>query len=120
MLFDFSNITGRKRRPDVAYVSFDSWPADRAIPHQEGWPVVPDLAVEVVSPANSADEVMEKVEEYLRVGVRCVWVLFPRQQLVQAYSSQHDGTRFHRDDVLPGLPVLTGFELPLSKLFPAA
>ena len=41
----------RNRRPDVAFVSFARWPADRTQPTSDNaWDVVPDLAIEVVSP----------------------------------------------------------------------
>jgi len=41
----------RNRRPDVAFVSYERWPRDKAESvRQNAWDVVPDLAIEVVSP----------------------------------------------------------------------
>ncbi len=57
MLFHFGNPDLPQRRPDVAFVSFQKWPKGRRIPSDQAWNVVPDLAVEVVSPTNSANEV---------------------------------------------------------------
>ena len=57
---------GRNRRPDVAYVSFDRWPADRPMPGRDNaWDVVPDLAVEVISPTDLAQETLQKVQRVL-------------------------------------------------------
>ena len=48
---------------------------------------MPDLAIEVASPT-SADEIAEKLDDYYRVGVRSVWVVYPRQFMVNAYRSR--------------------------------
>ena len=79
MIFDLRPTVDRERRPDVAFISFERWASDREVPETSSWAVVPDLAIEVVSKTNSADEIVEKVEEYFRVGVRLVWVVYRRQ-----------------------------------------
>src|SRR5215470_19511793 len=61
MLFDLTTVQ-RKRRPDVAFVSYDRWPRQRRVPRTEAWEVVPNLMVEVVSPT---DRVGEDVSEVL-------------------------------------------------------
>src|SRR5262245_35037567 len=40
---------GKKRRPDVAYVSYERWPRNKPVPETDAWDVIPDLAVEVSS-----------------------------------------------------------------------
>ena len=62
MLYLLDAPKNLQRRPDVAFVSFERWPRDRPIPGTNALEVVPDLAIEVVSPTNSANEVMEKLE----------------------------------------------------------
>ena len=59
-----------QRRPDAAFVSAARWPMDREIPVNDPWDVVPDLAIEVVSPSNSAQEVIDKLGDYFAAGVR--------------------------------------------------
>ena len=50
-LFRLALPVDRNRRPDVAFVSFERWPKDRPMVYRDNaWDVVPDLAVEVVSP----------------------------------------------------------------------
>ncbi len=51
------------RRPDLAFISFDRWPLDREVGDEPAWDVVPDLAIEVVSPTNLAEEVARKALE---------------------------------------------------------
>jgi Uma2 family endonuclease len=116
-IFDFRPAIDRERRPDVALVSFDRWARDRRIPQTRSWAVVPDLAVEIVNPSNTADEVAEKLEEYFKVGVRLVWVVYPRQLKVYAYSSPTELRVLALGDELDGGDVLPGFHLALSSLF---
>jgi Uma2 family endonuclease len=117
MLFDLTRWVGKKRRPDVAFVSYDRWPRNRRIPRAEAWEVVPNLAVEVVSRTNPADEIVDKVAEYFRSGVELVWVVYPSQQQVYAYTAPKSVRIVSRDEPLDAAPVLPGFELRLSDLF---
>jgi len=57
--------SGRNRKPDVAFVSSQRWPRDRPRRISENaWDVVPDLAVEVVSPHDLAENLLDRVFEY--------------------------------------------------------
>ncbi len=79
MIFDLRPHVDRERRPDVAFVSFERWARDRRIPRARSWHIVPELAIEIVSLTNTAEEVAEKLEEYYKAGVRLVWVVYPGQ-----------------------------------------
>jgi Uma2 family endonuclease len=108
----------RNRRPDVAFVSYDRWPADRPQSTRDNaWDVVPDLAVEVTSPNDLANAQQEKISEYFRAGVRLVWAIFPERRIVHVYEA-HDKIRVVTGaGILDGGIVLPGFELPLDRLF---
>src|SRR5439155_15268931 len=100
------------------FVSFQRWAKDRSQPEQDNaWDVVPNLAAEVVSPNDIADDLMEKTIEYFQAGVQLVWVLYPRWQLVHVYESLSNIRVLARKDDLDGGAVLPGFRLPLSSLF---
>ena len=116
MLFDLTTVQ-RKRRPDVAFVSYDRWPRQRRVPRTEAWEVVPNLVVEVVSPTDRVDDVMDKVAEYFRAGVECVWVSLPSREQVYVYDSPTQVRILTRADELHGEPVLPQFRLPLTALF---
>lgn len=109
----------RNRRTDVMFVSYERWPADRPIPATgNAWDVVPDLAVEVISPTDLADEVMEKVAEYLAAGVRLVWVIYPRLQIIHIFDAAGQIRKLAHADVLDGGNVLPGFRQLIAELFP--
>jgi Uma2 family endonuclease len=116
MLFDLGAGLSQ-RRPDVAYVSYDRWPRQRRVPRTQAWAVVPELAVEVISPSNTFEEVVNKVHEYFRAGVQHVWVIAPPQQQVYVYQSPSHIRVLNVQDELTGDPFLPGFRLKLSELF---
>jgi Uma2 family endonuclease len=106
-----------QRRPDVAFVSAERWPIGRRIPDDAAWDVVPDLAIEVVSPTNTAAEVLARVREYFQAGVRRVWVVYPNERLIYTYQSPTSVRVLQAGDDLDGDPLLPGFRLPLTTLF---
>lgn len=110
---------GRIRKPDLAYVSFDRWPADKPFPYR-GNPVdaVPDLAIEIVSPTDSFDDVFDKANEYLRAGVRQVWVIGPRLKTVHVFAGSGNPMVLSAADSLDGGDVLPGFTVRVGDLFP--
>lgn len=77
----------------------------------------PELAVEVVSPSESAVDVDRKVELLLAHGSKTVWVIYPRTTKVQVYLA--DRTSFSRGigESLSLPDLLPGWELPVARLF---
>lgn len=118
-LFHLALTIDRNRRPDVAFVSYERWPKERGISLRvNAWDVVPDLAIEVVSPTDLVEELMEKLEEYFQAGVRLVWVIYPKQRLLFIYDSLTTVRGLTHTDEVDGGAVLPGFRLSLASLFP--
>jgi Uma2 family endonuclease len=108
----------RNRRPDFAFISFDRWPIDRPRSYRDNaWDVVPDLAVEVTSPTDSADDQLEKVAEYLQAGVRLVWIVYPKVRCIHIYEAWNRIRVVSEADTLDGGVVLPSLRLPLDRLF---
>jgi Uma2 family endonuclease len=118
-LFPMAPGTKTRRRPDVAFVSYTRWAKDRPLPHTDPWPVAPELAIEVVSPTDQVEELFAKLVEYFQVGVLQVWVVIPKQSLIQVYQSLTKISGLTRSDELDGGDILPGFRLPLAFLFEA-
>lgn len=112
--------SGNDRKPDVAFVSFARWPADRPLPWVNAWAVAPDLVVEVISPTDKAVDVIEKVDEYFAGGVRQVWHIYSRVQRVLIFDSPTQVRVLTRGDELTGDPVVPEFRVPVADLFPLA
>lgn len=117
VLFRIDVPADLQRRPDLAFVSYDRWPRRKRAAPKDAWNVVPDLAVEVVSENNTANEIQAKIQDYFRCGVRLVWVVYPMQTQVYIYSSPTHIAVAERTDTLDGGEVLRGFQLPLNTLF---
>jgi Uma2 family endonuclease len=117
-LFHLALPKDRNRRPDVAFVSFERWPRSRPREMDENaWDVVPDLAVEVVSPHDLTEELQDKIDEYFRAGVRLVWVIYPKHARIHMYQSPSRVRALCRSDTLEGGDVLPQFRLSLTELF---
>ena len=109
----------RSRRPDVAFVSYDRWAQNRPLPQRgDAWPVVPDLAVEFVSPTERADDVVEKLNDYFDAGVRQVWVAYTRSRYVMVFDSLTQIRGLREADILDGGTILPGFQLTVGSIFP--
>ena len=101
------------RIPDVAVYLNERFPAgklpDAAIPA-----LVPDLAVEVLSPSNTRAEMDRKLREYFVAGVRLVWYADPRQRQVTVYDAPDRPTILDHTGTLDGGAVLPGFTLRVA------
>jgi Uma2 family endonuclease len=102
------------RRPDVAF--FFTHAVGRMVPENEvPIPFPPDIAIEVLSPSESAIDVNRKVRDYLDAGAKEVWVF--DHYNAEAFVYSRTGLRMLlRNDVLE-TPLLEGFTLPLAELF---
>jgi Uma2 family endonuclease len=117
VLFRIDQGKDQQRRPDVAFVSHSKWPSNRRAPRVSVWDIVPDLAVEVVSPTNTAAEVHRKIHEYFEAGVIRVWVIYPEQKNIYIYDSPKRIQVLQVGDELDGGDLIPGFRLPLAALF---
>ena len=103
------------RAPDVAFVQRERIPPEG---EPEGfWAIAPDLVVEIVSPSETAQEVHEKVADYLRAGTRLLWLVYPASQAVMEYRSPMEARQLTVEDDLDGDEVVPGFRYPLKQLF---
>ncbi len=118
VLFVLNAARNLHRRPDVAFVSYARWPTS-VVAREPAWNVVPDLAIEIVSPSNFAEEIDRKITDYFQAEVRLVWVVYPDSGRVYVYQSPTRVSILERTDTLDGGDVLPGFRLPIAQLYEA-
>ncbi len=112
----FAADPDRVRRADTAFIRLDRYTPAQAT--RDGFiTVCPDLVVEVVSPHDIADDVNAKRLEWLTAGARLVWVVYPVQQEVHAYTAPDAVRVFRGDNPLTAGPVLPDFRVPVADLF---
>ena len=112
----FPDDPNKVRKPDASFIRKGRLPGEE-IP--EGWiRIVPDLAVEVISPNDLAYEVEGKVVEYLHAGVRLVWIVNPQTRIVRVHRADGTSGWLTEADELSGEDVLPGFSCRVAQLFP--
>ena len=103
------------RAPDVAFLSAARLPTGKDAVGLGR--TAPDLAVEVVSPSNTATDILDKAADYLDAGTRLVWIVEPIRRSVTEYRSRKEIRLLDESDVLDGFDVLPGFTLPVAEIF---
>ncbi|MGO9467324.1 MAG: Uma2 family endonuclease [Isosphaeraceae bacterium] len=109
-------IPRRVRRADVSFIRKGRL-TDEVLSEGD-CSIPPDLAVEVISPNDLASELNLKIEEYLRAGVRLVWVVDPEVRTIEVYRCDGTTQRLRENERLSGEDVLVVFECQIASLFP--
>lgn len=106
-----------RRRPDVAVLLSETWPLDTPPPQEGDWPVVPDIAVEVLSPGNRYAETQRKLRDYFRYGVKEAWIVSPDERIVRVHRSPTQLREVAPGELLTS-ELLPGFSLDVARLLP--
>jgi Uma2 family endonuclease len=104
------------RMPDVSYISWDRVPGGE-FPPEPIPDLVPNLAVEVFSAGNTRKEMQRKLKDYFLAGVELVWIVYPKTQTAEAYTSPTTRKRIGKTGTIDGGSVLPGFSLSVPALF---
>lgn len=106
---------GTVRGIDIAFVGNEKI-AKFGIP-DSFFPCAPDLAVEVISPGNSIEEIQDKVEQYLAAGTTLVWIVYPKRKMVHVHRQSNVIKVLRENDELAGEDVLPNFKVRLTEIF---
>ncbi|NDJ19277.1 Uma2 family endonuclease [Myxacorys almedinensis A] len=112
----FTMNTGNKRSPDVSFVAKERLHGLKKLP-KGFFQGAPDLAVEVISPSNTFEEIHTKLVEYFESGSRLVWVINPDEESVLVYRQPQPDRLLKITDQLDGEEVIPEFTLAVSELF---
>jgi Uma2 family endonuclease len=121
LVYDSNWVKG-SRVPDLMFFAALRWKQYIAMTDAwEGKPfvLVPDLAVEVVSPHDLYTDIQDRVDRYLDDGVRLIWVIDPQRKRVSVYEGERH-TKLNENDSLSAGEVIPGISIPLFDLFNSA
>ena len=104
------------RKPDVSFIQKDRLPAGWSM--ETMFSIVPDLAVEVISPNDKYYDVDRKTREYLEAGVKLVWEVNPLDRKVLVHRLNGSVSKLYESHTLSGEDVVPGFSCHVAKLFP--
>jgi Uma2 family endonuclease len=114
-----ANWVRAARVPDLMFFAADRW--QQYITETYGWQskpfvLVPDLAVEVISPNDLYTDIQDKVDRYLDDRVRLIWVIDPQRKRVSVYKGERH-VKLNEDDTLSAGELIPGFNIRLRELF---
>jgi Uma2 family endonuclease len=112
---------GLVRIPDVSFISWERLPEGK-VPESPIWGLVPDLAIEIISPGNTQREMERKLHDFFDAGVRRVWYAYPSSREINDYSAVDRCETFGESQTLETSEVLPGFRMDVRAFFakPAA
>jgi Uma2 family endonuclease len=76
----------------------------------------PLLAVEILSPNDTQQEIHEKVQKYLDAGTRLVWVIDPAYPTITVHEAGKLPVLYNSDQEVTGGPHLPGLVVPVGRL----
>ena len=76
---------------------------------------MPLTAIEIVSPSQSDNDILKKINLYFNAGVKSCWFVMPGFRAISVYSSIDNYEFFTSDMTL--IDSATGIKLPLSDIF---
>jgi Uma2 family endonuclease len=103
------------RMPDTSFVAAGKLPDDQS--PKGHIKVAPDIAVEVVSPNETYEEVEARVADYRSAGVKLIWIVSPESRTVVIRRLDGTCAEVGATGQLSGEDVLPGFVCPVAELF---
>ena len=77
----------------------------------------PVLAVEILSPSDSVEEINRKVDAYLQAGVKLVWIVDPYRKSVTVHRPDEKSRLFNAGEMIDGEPHMPGLSFDVAEIF---
>ncbi len=103
------------RGSDVAFIRWESLP-NRLLP-VKAFRVAPDLVVEVLPPSDRWPKVERKLDDYLGVGVKEVWVVSIEERVLWVCRPGDTRRQLAETDELASPELLPGFSCRVADFF---
>jgi Uma2 family endonuclease len=99
------NITLRSRLPRGSV----AW--------RRAFEMIPDFAIEVLSPDDRPGRVLDRIAFFIQAGVRLIWFVDPDDETLIAYRAGESPRTYRPPDLVSAAPVLPNFALDLGRVF---
>ncbi len=118
--YAFTNLgfvleTATARVPDVSLVRKSSFASMTRV--RGALRGAPDLAVEIVSEHEPAEDLDLKIRQYLNAGAAAVWTIYPKTRHVLAYRRSGETRDAGPAQALEEPDLLPGLRIPVDDLF---
>ena len=111
----FANKPKRVRKPDGSFIRRGRLPDDK--PPRGYILIPPDLVIEGISPNDLAEDIDERVTDFLSAGTKLMWVFYPSTRTVYVLRQGTGMSCLTAADELSGEDVLPGFACRVEELF---
>ena len=106
------DINGVDYIPDVCV--YPKMSINYAEPDEIRMTDLPVMAVEIVSPTQTIQEVLDKFPNYFQAGIRSCWLLVPQTTTITVYTAPGQGQIFKTGDVVDSV---LDIRVPLDQIF---
>jgi Uma2 family endonuclease len=113
----FKLPNGATRSPDAAWVRRSRLAGLTREQKQKFLPLCPDFVIELRSPTDNLQAVLDKMQEYLDNGAQLGWLLDPLTRWVHVYLPQRSPEILEAPSTVSADPLLPGFVLDLQKIW---
>jgi Uma2 family endonuclease len=113
--YELARFPHTVRVPDASLVRADRIPSDGVRPGLFRFP--PDLAIEVLSPSETATLLEEKIRDYATSGTRLIWIVDPMRRTILTIPDDAPVSWLSEGDTLDGGTVVPGFSCPVAEVF---
>lgn len=113
---DIMTSSNQLRRPDFSYFTREQIIEMAKDINQEGGILLPAFVIEIISPSDNQNKILEKNQEYFSAGVQVIWLIMPNLKQVHIYSSPKKVQICTDDDICSAKPVLPDFEISVNDL----
>jgi Uma2 family endonuclease len=104
-----------KRIPDLSFMTSERIAQIQPDQDIQG---APDLAIEVLSPSDTATAMRKKVKQYFAAGSRAVWLVYPESREIEVRESAVGPSRvLGENDTLEAPDLLPGFSAKVGSFF---
>lgn len=103
--------------PDISVTLSTRLPYSPAETPQGPFEILPDIAIEVVSPDDQPGRLQRRIAHYMRSGVRLLWVVDPEAEKVTVWKPGELPHDYSGVSTLRADGILNDFELDLGELF---
>jgi Uma2 family endonuclease len=111
----FSGQPLKVRKPDASFIALGRFP-DEELPRGNSH-IPPDLMIETISPNNFAEDIEQRIADFLKAGTSLIWIVYPSTRSVWVLRQDGIAARLTEGQSISGENVVPGFSLPLASLF---
>jgi Uma2 family endonuclease len=121
VVFDSSTMftlpNGAKRSPDVSWMPRGKYNTLSEEEKETFSKIVPDFVIELRSPSDNLKPIENKMDEYIKNGVKLGWLIDPLKKKVHIYRENGEIEILNNPKLVSGENVLNGFALDISRLW---